>query len=394
MYSKVRMGMIGGGQGAFIGAVHRMAAALDGRIELVCASFSQDYENTKITGAQESIPKERLYATWQDMLDRESELPEDERMECVSIVSPNHLHIPIALAAAQKGFHVICDKPAGISYDEVAGLAPTLISSCSIFALTHTYLGYPMVWQARHLLASGVIGKLRKIYVEYPQGWLAGELEADGNKQASWRNDPRKAGLAGAMGDIGTHAHSLAEFISAKSMTKLSAHLKSHFSSRQLDDDGVILFEMEDDVTGVLTASQICASEENSLKIRLYGSDGGIEWNQMEPNSLKVRQSGQPIQIYRAGLDQNLCDKALKLTRLPSGHPEGYLEAFANLYHQFATAIRAGQSLQASGVPGLAEGLSGMAFLEALVASNAHNNKWVEINADAPVQFQKLASEL
>lgn len=392
MYSKVRMGMIGGGQGAFIGAVHRMASMLDGRIELVCASFSQDYENTKITGAYESIPEERLYASWQEMLDAEFELPENERMECVSIVTPNHLHIPIAQEAAKRGFHIICDKPAGISYGEVASLAPTLTTNSAIFALTHTYLGYPMVWQARHIIENGVIGKLRKIYVEYPQGWLASELEASGNKQASWRNDPAKAGLAGAMGDIGTHAHSLAEFISAKSMTKVSAHLQSHFNSRQLDDDGVILFEMEDDITGVLTASQICAGEENSLKIRLYGSDGGMEWNQLEPNSLKVRQSGQPIQIHRAGLDQNLCAAALERTRLPSGHPEGYLEAFANLYRQFAAAVRNDESLQASGVPGLVEGLSGMAFLEALVASNAHNNKWVEINNDVPAQFKRLAS--
>jgi len=394
MYSKVRMGMIGGGQGAFIGGVHRMAAALDGRIELVCGTFSQDYENTKMTGASESISEDRLYAHWQEMLDREYARPANERMECVSIVTPNHLHMPIAQAAAAKGFHVICDKPAGISYDEVASLAPVLVSNGSIFALTHTYLGYPMVWQARHMLASGVIGTLRKIYVEYPQGWLAGELEADGNKQASWRNDPTKAGLAGAMGDIGTHAHSLAEFISARPMTKLSAHLQSHFPSRQLDDDGVILFEMGDDVTGVLTASQICASEENSLKIRLYGSGGALEWNQMEPNSLKVRQSGQPIQIYRAGLDQNLCEAALERTRLPSGHPEGYLEAFANLYRQFAAAVRNSEALQAKGVPGLAEGLSGMAFLEALVASNRQNNIWVDIDNDPLPQFQKLASEL
>ncbi len=392
MYSKVRMGMIGGGQGAFIGAVHRMAGALDGRIELVCASFSQNYENTKITGACESISEKRLYVSWQEMLDRELDLPEYERMEFISIVTPNHLHMPIAKAAAEKGFHIICDKPAGMSYDEVAGLAPILTSSGSIFALTHTYLGYPMVWQARHLLEKGTIGKLKKIYVEYPQGWLAQELEASGNKQAGWRNDPAKAGLAGAMGDIGTHAHSLVEFISAQSMIRVSAHLRSHFKSRQLDDDGVILFEMDDEVTGVLTASQICAGEENSLKIRLYGSKGGLEWSQMEPNSLKVRQSGQPMQIFRAGLDQSLCTAALERTRLPSGHPEGYLEAFANLYRQFAAAVRNNESLQARGVPGLVEALSGMAFLEAVVASNAQNNMWVEINNNVPAQFQRLAS--
>ena len=392
MFERVRMGMVGGGQGAFIGSVHRMAAALDGKIDLVCGAFSQDFDNTRATGAELAIASDRLYASWQDMLEREAALPKAQRMECLSIVTPNHLHMPIAKAAAELGFHVICDKPAGLSFAEVAELGDVLERSETLFGLTHTYLGYPMVWQARHVITTGVLGTIRKIYVDYPQGWLAKDAEGNGSKQALWRTDPARAGLAGAMGDIGTHAHSLAEFMTSDRMARLSALLATHQPGRRLDDDGTVLFEMANGATGVLTASQVCAGEENALKIRIYGEDGGLEWSQMEPNSLIIRRFGAPQHIYRAGSDMPLCDEALARCRLPSGHPEGYLEAFANLYRDFAAAIRAGESGVATGVPGIEEGLAGMAFLEAVVASAGYDRAWAELKSTTPVTRERMAA--
>jgi len=384
-FEKVRMGMIGGGQGAFIGAVHRCAANLDGRIEWVCGAFSQDHQNTLITGSQLGIDEDRLYVDWQTMLEQEAKKPADQRMECVSIVTPNHLHMPIASMAIELGFHVICDKPAGLSYTEVELFAKQLIDTDRLFGLTHTYLGYPMVWQARHMIEQGELGRLRKVYVEYPQGWLASAQEEAGSKQATWRTDPSKAGLAGCMGDIGTHAHNLVDFICSTHTTKLSASLFTHFDSRQLDDDGCVLLELANGASGVLTASQVCAGEENALKIRVYGEKGGLEWHQMEPNSLIHKPADGSVQILRAGVDKPLCDQALDRCRLPSGHPEGYLEAFANLYRDFAIAIRAHQIHTASGVPGVQAGLAGMAFLEAVV--NSHQNKGSWTNLSAPIDL-------
>jgi predicted dehydrogenase len=364
------MGMVGGGQGAFIGQVHRMAAALDGRIQLVCGAFSQSLENTLATGLDLGLDPDRLYPDWEAMLANEKKLPQDERMEFVCIVTPNHLHVPIASAALMSGFHVMSDKPAGMSLAEVEKLANTVQASGRLYGLTHTYLGYPMVWQARHLVRSGILGALRRIYVEYPQGWLASNLEAEGAKQAVWRTDPKRAGLAGCMGDIGTHAHSLVEFMTDAEMTSISARLRTHVSGRVLDDDGEVSFVLANGATGVLTASQICAGEENALSIRIYGERGGLEWRQMSPNSLIEKRSDAPMLIYRAGTDKPLSIEALARCRLPSGHPEGYIEAFANLYRDFAAAIRVGESGTARGVPGIKEALSGMAFLQAVIASH------------------------
>jgi len=369
-FKPVRMGMVGGGQGAFIGQVHRMAAALDGRIQLVCGAFSQSLENTCATGLGLGLDKNRLYPDWQTMLAAEKALPEEKRMEFVCIVTPNHLHVPIASAALVDGFHVMSDKPAGISLAEVETLAAIVRASGKLYGLTHTYLGYPMVWQARHLVRSGAIGTLRRIYVEYPQGWLASNLEADGAKQAVWRTDPKRAGLAGCMGDTGTHAHSLVEFMADTEMTEVAARLRAHVSGRVLDDDGEVSFKLANGATGVLTASQICAGEENALSIRIYGEEGGLEWRQMAPNSLIEKRSDAPMLIHRAGTDRPLAKEALARCRLPSGHPEGYIEAFANLYRDLATAIRAGESGAATGVPGMKEALSGMAFLRAIITSH------------------------
>lgn len=392
MQQRVRMGMVGGGGGAFIGAVHRMAAALDGQFELVCGAFSRDEQNNRQTGAQLGLSPERLYAGWQQLLAGEALRPASERMQVLVIVTPNQLHVPISLAASQAGFAVFCEKPAGVSLAETRQLAAQLLRAQSLYALAHTYLGYPMVWQARHLVATGAIGRLRKIFVEYPQGWLTDNLEASAQKQASWRTDPAQAGSSGCMADIGTHAFGLAEFISGQQINRLLARLGSHIDGRRLDDDGAAFFDTDGGASGVLIASQICAGEENALKIRLYGDRGGLEWQQMEPNTLLLKPHGAPVQLQRAGTGQSeLSAEALKRCRLPAGHPEGYLEAMANLYRDFASAVRARaacaefttpagpDAVTAAGVPGIVAALRGMAFIEAMVQSN-QSGQWQQIS--------------
>ncbi len=379
IHRKVRMGMVGGGEGAFIGALHRMAAALDGRIELVCGAFSQSMDNTLRTGASLGLQEPRLYASYEEMIISEASRSPDERMEFVAIVTPNHLHIPIAKLAISHGFHVMSDKPAGISLSEVNAFADQLAKTDALYGLTHTYLGYPMVWQARAIVRKGTLGPLRKVYVEYPQGWLASNLEADGAKQAVWRTDPARAGLSGCMGDIGSHAHSLVEFITGDRMSQLAAYLNTHIDGRRLDDDGAVQFRMEGGATGTLIASQVCAGEENALKIRIYGEDGGLEWHQMEPNTLVERAANGPVQLHRAGADKSLDKEALARCRLPSGHPEGYIEAFANLYRDFAACIRAGERGSARGVPGIKEAMRGMAFLVAVVESDRNGHRWIDL---------------
>lgn len=378
---RVRMGMVGGGQNAFIGSVHRMAAALDGKIDLVCGAFSRDHQNTLKTGRSLGLDESRLYKSYQDMFDQEAKLPENERMEFVCIVTPNHLHVPISIAAAKAGFHIMCDKPAALNLAETKELADVIEQTGVHYGLTHTYLGYPMVWQAQYLAAQPEFGAIRKVYVEYPQGWLAQDQENAGSKQAEWRTDPARSGLAGCMGDIGTHAHSLAEFVTQSRMTEIAARLRTHVEGRLLDDDGEMSFTFANGATGVLTSSQVCVGEENSLKIRVYGENRSLEWHQMEPNTLIERRADGPYLIHRAGVDKPLCDAALAKCRLPSGHPEGYIEAFANLYREFAAKIRAtGKEADAiTSVPSMDEALSGMAFLEALVESHANNGIFTKI---------------
>jgi predicted dehydrogenase len=278
------------------------------------------------------------------------------------------------------GFHVFSEKPAAVSLQEAQELAKVLDDSRCLYGLAHTYLGYPMVWQAREMVREGALGNLRKIYVEYPQGWLSENQEAQNNKQAAWRSDPSLAGASGCMADIGTHAFGLAEFIANQKITELCAELNTHIPGRRLDDDGAALFRTEDGATGVLIASQVCAGEENALKIRLYGEKGGLEWQQMSPNSLIYRPLGEPMRVLRAGVDQpGLSAEALRRCRLPGGHPEGYLEAMGNLYRDFATAIRSDAQGSAPGVPGISAGLRGMAFIETIVASQTSNTKWIEL---------------
>ena len=375
MTARLQLGMVGGGQGAFIGAVHRMAAALDGQYTLACGAFSRDEANTRATGKDLGLPLERCYRDLVTML-----AAEGSGMDVLSIVTPNNTHVPMARQAIAAGVHVMSDKPAGISLAEVEELARDLEQTEATYGLTHTYLGYPMVWQARHLASQPEFGKIQRVIVQYKQGWLASRAEKD-NKQASWRVDPAISGPAGALGDIGSHAHSLAEFIAYSRMDKLSARLRSHFADRLLDDDNEIAFTLENGATGVLISSQVCTGEENGLSIQIYGEHGALEWHQMEPNSLIERRGNNPALIHRAGVDKPLCDEALARCRLPSGHPEGYLEAFANLYRSFSAAIRAGEAPADHGVPGMAEALRGMAFLEAAIASSKEDGRWTDIKA-------------
>lgn len=378
---KIRMGFVGGGEGAFIAQAHRQAAGLDGRFELVCGAFSRTSENNQRTGAALGLPSHRCYDTWQRMLEVEAGLAADQRMELLVIVTPNNLHAPIAVEALRAGFHVFSEKPAALDLAELKTLRDQVIKSDRIYGLAHTYLGYAMVWQAREMVSNGAIGRLRKVLVEYPQGWLSEDLAGQGNKQADWRGDPKQSGMGGCIGDIGTHAFSLAEFVAGQQIQYISAMLGSHVTGRQVDDDASMLFKMAGGASGVLIASQVCAGEENPLKIRLYGEKGGLEWRQEDPCSLIHRSIDQPMRLLRSGTGQPwLCEAASARMRLPAGHPEGYLEAMANLYSDLARAIL--QNLpghDAPGVPGIEVGLRGMAFIETAMANHHAHAKWSEI---------------
>ncbi|QIB07939.1 Gfo/Idh/MocA family protein [Pseudomonas bijieensis] len=382
---KIRMGFVGGGEGAFIGQAHRQAAGLDGGFELVCGAFSRDPHNTRQTGAALGLAASRCYHDWQHMLDTEALLPLDQRMELLVIVTPNHLHAPIASQALEAGFHVFSEKPAALDLKELLALREVLQGSRCLYGLAHTYLGYPMVWQAREMVRSGVIGQVRKVLVEYPQGWLSQDVAAQGNKQAEWRDDPLQSGLGGCIGDIGTHAFSLAEFVADQPIQQLCAALGTHIPGRQLDDDVAMLFKMADGASGVLLASQVCTGEENPLKIRIYGDKGALEWRQEEPASLIHRALDQPLRILRSGVGQPwLCEAAQRRMRLPAGHPEGYLEAMANLYGDFAQAIRNHvEGPDIPGVPGIETGLRGMAFIEAAILNHRGDAKWTTVQTGA-----------
>lgn len=382
MCGKIRMGMVGGGSGAFIGGVHRMAAALDGMIELVCGAFSSDALRSKESGEALFINKDRVYTTFQEMIAQESQLPSDLRMEVVSIVTPNHVHFMPAKMALEAGFHVISDKPMTFNLDEAYALRDIVKKSGKIFALTHNYTGYPMVKQARHLVSNGDLGQIRKIVVEYPQGWLSTLLEAAENKQAAWRTDPEKSGIAGSIGDIGTHAENLLYYITGLKIVQLCADVSTMVSGRKLDDDGNVLMRFDNGARGVLYASQISAGEENNLRIRVYGEKGGLEWAQMEPNSLIVRWSDKPIQIYRTG-GMDVCQASLAATRLPSGHPEGYIEAFANIYKNVANCILADRKGEKAAheywdFPNIDDGVRGMEFIYKVIESGKLETKWLD----------------
>lgn len=374
--------MIGGGPGSFIGAVHRIAANLDGQIELVCGCFSSKPEKSRATGESLFLPPERVYASWEEMLEKEALLPEGERMDFVSIVTPNHVHFAPAMMALDKGFHVALDKPMTFSLEEAKQLAAKVKETGKLFLLTHTYTGYPMVKEARHRVLNGDLGKVRRIYVEYPQGWLYNDCAAT-NKQAAWRVDPNRSGKAGCMGDIGTHAFNLAEYITGLKATEICGELHTFVPDRLLDDDGAALIRYEGGARGVLMASQIAVGCENSLKIRVFGEKGGLEWRQEEPNTLILRWPDRPAEIVRTN-NGYVSGISAYNSRVPAGHPEGYLEAFANLYRNFATALRAKlegkePAPEALDFPSAEEGVRGMRFIETIVSTNNTDAKWLKL---------------
>jgi len=383
------MGMIGGGPGAFIGGVHRIAAGMDGEIELVCGAFSSDPEKSKQAGETLYLPPQRIYGSYKEMIRAESSLPANERMDIVSIVTPNHVHFEPTKLALENGFHVILDKPLAFDLKEAKILQEIAKKSQLLFCLTHTYTGYPMVKEARQQVLSGKFGKIRKIYVDYPQGWLSNFLEAEDSthhsrKQATWRTDPAQSGIAGAMGDIGTHAFNLAEYVSGLTVTKICADINTVVEGRKLDDDGTVLLKFDNGASGFLYATQVAAGEENNTRIRVYGEKGGIEWQQEDANSLKVKWVDKPTEIYRTG-NLYLSSFAKHNTRVPSGHPEGYLEAFANLYRNFALCVKAkmsGTEAQPEWLdfPGVDDGVRGMTFVEKVIESGKSDTKWIEFD--------------
>jgi predicted dehydrogenase len=378
---KINMGMVGGGPGSFIGRVHYMAAILDGQIQLVCGSFSSSPGKSKITGAEYYLPPDRIYATYQEMITKEARLPEGIRMDFVCIVTPNHLHFEPAKLAMEHGFHVVCDKPLALDSDEAEVMVRLKEETGLLFALTHTYSGYPMVKEARKLVQDGELGKIRKVVVEYPQGWLSTPLEKSDHVQASWRSDPKRSGKTCCVGDIGTHAFHLAEMVSGLQTERLMADLSTHVPERLLDDDANMLLQFAGGARGVLYASQISAGEENAVKLRVYGEKGGLEFNQMEPNTLIIRWLDKPMEVRRTGTGF-VSGIAAYNTRVPAGHPEGYIEAFANIYRNAATCIQhmlegTDPPLEALDFPTIYEGLRGMRFVDKAVESS-EKQSWVE----------------
>lgn len=377
--------MVGGGKDAFIGAIHRHAANMDGLIELVCGALSINPEIARDSARMLFIPDNRCYLNYEEMIENESKLPEGERMDFLTIVTPNFAHFAPAMYALEKGFNVVIEKPMTFTLDEARQLKKKVEETGLVLCLTHTYSGYPMVKQARQMVKEGAFGKIRKVWVEYPQGWLSKLSEREGNAQAAWRTDPKKSGKSGCMGDIGTHAAHLAEYISGLKITHLCADLNIMVPGRALDDDGNVLLKFDNGAAGVLMASQVAAGEENALKIRVYGEKGGLEWSQQEPNTLLIKWLDQPSQIFRAGgnYGDRLSSYATLNCRTPGGHPEGYLEAFANIYRNFARTLSArldgvSPSPESLDFPGADDGIRGMAFIDHVVESSQTDKKWTE----------------
>jgi predicted dehydrogenase len=378
--------MVGGGEGAFIGAVHRIAAAIDGEWRMTAGAFSTDAGRNARTGEALGLDPQRVYDSFEQLVEGERRLPPEARVDAIAIVTPNHLHAPVATAALDAGFHVLCEKPMAMSVAEAEAIAWSANASGRLFALAFTYAGYPLVEEARRRVARGDLGAIRLVQVEYLQGWLSRPIDRDGHKQAEWRTDPARAGIGGCLGDIGTHAFQLAEHVSGLRTEAVCAELTTHVPGRLLDDDVSALLRFEGGARGVLKASQVAAGEENGLKLRVHGELGGLEWSQMEPNTLILRWLDRPAETVRTG-GPGLDPQILALTRTPAGHPEGYLEAFANIYRAFAAALRRGApasdiALGAAGwFPGLTDGLRTMRFVETVAANAASDQKWTAIGS-------------
>ena len=383
MKRKLRMGMVGGGLTSFIGPVHRKAAGIDGEIELVCGAFSIVPGESKATGEALYLNPNRVYETYEQMFEAEKKLPADQRIDFVSVVTPNHVHFGPSKMALESGFHVIVEKPISFNLEEARTLQKIVADTGLILGLTHTYTGYPLVKEAKKMIADGKLGEIRKVFVEYPQGWLSTLLEGTGNLQASWRTDPKQSGMGGAIGDIGTHAANLAEYITGLKITEVCAMLNTVVKGRLLDDDSSMLIRFDNGASGVLMATQVAAGEENNLNIRVYGEKGGLEWRQEEPNTMIMKWLGKPKEIVRAG-QAYLSDEAKAFTRTPAGHPEGYLEAFANIYRAFTKAVRDFQPGKKIDVakydfPGVDDGVHGMSFVQTVVESHKSDQKWTKL---------------
>ncbi|NIJ45694.1 putative dehydrogenase [Wenyingzhuangia heitensis] len=380
MNRKLRMGMIGGGTGSFIGDVHRKASSIDGMIELVCGAFSSTAEKSIQSGKDLFLPENRCYGSYEEMILKEKELPENERMDFVSIVTPNHMHFPPAKMALENGFHVVCDKPMTLTLEEAVELEKIIKASEKQFALTHNYPASPMVKQAKALVDNGDIGTIRKVQVQYLQGWLSTDLEATGQKQAAWRVDPTKSGIGGALGDIGTHAENLVEYITGLKITEIAADLGRFGKGRILDDDGNMLLRLENGAKGTMSISQIALGEENNLAILIYGTKGSLEWHQENPNQLITRWLDEPVKIYTP--NGNKLYAEAQIARIPAGHPEGYLEAFATVYKNFANhliAISNGKTIKNPDYPTVKDGIRGMKFIYAAVESDKNNAAWTTL---------------
>ncbi len=384
---KIRMGMVGGGKGAFIGGIHRIAAQLDNQIELVCGAFSSDPDSAVASGKALYLDESRCYRSYQEMFEQEARLGEDKRMDMVAIVTPNHLHFPVAKMAFEHGFHVMSDKPATVDLAQTFALKKIIEQTGLLYGLTHTYTGYPMVKEAKARIMQGQLGNIKKVVVEYPQGWLAHKSD-EGSKQAAWRLDPKKSGISCCMGDIGVHAANLAEYVTGLTITEICADLSSNVAGRLLDDDGTVLLRFNSGAQGTLQASQISIGEENGLKLRVYGEKASFEWSQLESNSVWIKYADKPSQLIRAGVGE--MDPVTQANmRTPAGHPEGYLEAFANIYTQFSYQIRSRIFSSTSDpiineinkaamhdVPGIESAIRGMAFIENVVAASQSELKW------------------
>jgi predicted dehydrogenase len=378
---KINMGMVGGGPGSFIGMIHFNGAVLDGQIRLVCGAFSSDPEKSRETGKSYYLPEERIYGSYQEMILNERELPEGERMDFLCIATPNHVHFGPAKMALEHGFHVVSDKPLTFTTTEAEELVDLVEKTGLIIAVTHAYTGYPLVKEAREMIRNGELGKIRKVVSEYPQGWLSDPIERENHTQAGWRTDPSRSGKSGCMGDIGTHALNLAEYVTGLKVKELCADLSTMVEGRLLDDDGNVLVRYDNGARGIIYASQVSAGEENGLRLRVYGEKGGIEWVQAEPNRMEVKWPDRPMEVKKPG-NGYLSALAQYNTRMPAGHPEGLIEAFANIYRNVATCIQCRiegtePPLEALDFPDVNDGLRGMQFIDKLIESSGSDRKWV-----------------
>ena len=382
MDRRMRIGMVGGGKDAFIGGVHRIALRLDGNYELVAGSFSSNFDNSKETGKDLGLAEDRIYETYQEMAEKES--ARSDGIHVVAIVTPNHLHVPIAKIFAEKGIHIICDKPLALSSEEAIALKNIVENNKIIFALTHNYTGYPMVRHARSLIQKNDLGSIRVVQAEYPQDWLTTKAEDSGLKQAEWRTDPKRSGDGGCIGDIGTHAFNLIRFITGLEVDELSADIHTFVKGRLLDDNAQIMLRFKGGAKGAIWSSQVAVGNENNLKIRVFGENGGLEWRQEDPNYLYYTKFGHPTQKITRG-SGSASEEANDVTRIPPGHPEGYLEGFANIYSDvykrlFAQTNNQNYDQSNDCYPNIYDGVEGMRFIETVLESNNNNSKWVEFN--------------